>query len=118
MFLVYQGWTGTVDGKIYNAYRTWGRADPNPAVAEVTNPEVRKTNTRATIVRSVLRLPESSSLEPRVVSLCDISGRRVVDLRPGANDVRALAPGVYFVRRSKTEDGRPTADISKVVVAR
>jgi hypothetical protein len=41
-----------------------------------------------------------------------------MDLGPGANDVRALAPGVYFVRRPKTEDGRPAADISKVVVTR
>jgi hypothetical protein len=25
-------------------------------------------------------------------------GRRVLELQPGPNDVRALAPGVYFVR--------------------
>jgi hypothetical protein len=30
--------------------------------------------------------------------LLDISGRRVIDLLPGANDIRALVPGVYFVR--------------------
>jgi len=29
--------------------------------------------------------------------LLDINGRKVLDLRPGANDVRSLAPGVYFV---------------------
>jgi hypothetical protein len=28
-----------------------------------------------------------------------LSGRKVLDLRPGPNDVRVLAPGVYFVCR-------------------
>ena len=69
-------------------------------------------------MRGVLFLPEAAGHRPQAASLLDISGRKVLDLRLGANDVRALAPGVYFVRRSKTEDGRPTADISKVVVAR
>jgi hypothetical protein len=31
----------------------------------------------------------------------DASGRKVLDLRAGANDVRALAPGVYFVREAQ-----------------
>ena len=30
--------------------------------------------------------------------LLDIAGRRVKELRPGENDVRGIAPGVYFVR--------------------
>jgi hypothetical protein len=33
--------------------------------------------------------------------LLDVSGRKVLDLHPGANDVRALAPGVYFVREAQ-----------------
>jgi len=40
--------------------------------------------------------------------LLDISGRKVLDLKPGANDVRQLAPGVYFVRPA----------VMKVVIAR
>jgi hypothetical protein len=36
---------------------------------------------------------------PKAV-LLDACGRKVLDLKPGANDVRALAPGVYFVRES------------------
>ena len=51
-------------------------------------------------------------------SLLDISGRKVLDLRHGANDVRALAPGVYFVRGPETKDGRPDAALRKVVVTR
>ena len=49
-------------------------------------------------------------------SLLDATGRKVLDLHPGANDVRALAPGVYFVRGTKTEDGRPDATVRKVVL--
>ncbi|MEO0071000.1 MAG: T9SS type A sorting domain-containing protein, partial [candidate division WOR-3 bacterium] len=29
--------------------------------------------------------------------LFDITGRKVFELMPGANDIRHLAPGVYFV---------------------
>jgi len=32
-----------------------------------------------------------------------ISGRKVLDLKPGPNDVRSLAPGVYFVREAQTQ---------------
>jgi hypothetical protein len=49
-------------------------------------------------------------------SLLDISGRKVVDLVPGENDIRHIAPGVYFVRRPETEDGRPRTAVRKVVV--
>jgi len=45
-------------------------------------------------------------------ALLDISGRKVLDLHPGANSVRALAPGVYFVREAQAQA------IHKVVVAR
>jgi len=44
--------------------------------------------------------------------LVDACGRRVCSLRPGHNDIRALAPGVYFVRQG--DDGRAC----KVVTSR
>jgi hypothetical protein len=50
--------------------------------------------------------------------LLDISGRKVMELKAGVNDVRALAPGVYFLRGPKTADGRPDAAVRKVVVTR
>jgi len=63
-------------------------------VEERPNAEVRPTNS-ATIVNRVLFLPRS--LDPSIPSsLLDISGRKVLDLKPGANDVSRLAPGVYF----------------------
>jgi len=37
------------------------------------------------------------------LGLLDACGRKVMDLHPGANDVRALAPGVYFVRTAQAQ---------------
>jgi hypothetical protein len=51
----------------------------------------------ATVIRNVLFLPEASSRRPRAAGLMDVSGRRVMNLRRGANDVRALPPGVYVI---------------------
>jgi len=41
-------------------------------------------------------LPGRNSVMSRAV-LLDAAGRKVVELRAGPNDVRHLAPGVYFV---------------------
>jgi YVTN family beta-propeller protein len=66
----------------------------------------------ATVVRGVLFLPEASSHKPQAANwLLDIAGREVLDLHPGANDVRRLPPGVYFVRER-------SASIRKVIVTR
>ena len=65
------------------------------------------TTRLATVIRSVLflpKLPEQSSThdcrEQKVSStvLFDITGRKVIDLHPGANDVSLLSPGVYFLK--------------------
>ena len=49
-------------------------------------------------------------------ALPDVSGRKVLDLHPGANDLRALAPGVYFVREAQAQ--AQAQAIRKVVVTR
>lgn len=49
------------------------------------------------IVRGVLCLPRSLSPSIPIV-LLDASGRRVLGLKPGPNDVSRLTAGVYFVR--------------------
>ena len=77
-----------------------------PAIAEPT----------ATVAHGVLFLPETSSRKPQATSLLDISGRKVMDLKPGANDVRTLAPGVYFVRAVSRE--LSAVSCSKVVITR
>jgi hypothetical protein len=96
--------------------------NPYPGIQEnVARPLVRTR--MQTIVRGVLLLPrdmtETSDVSDRVprLPLLDISGRKVLDLHAGANDVRSLAPGVYFVKRPLTEDGRP-GDVQKIVVTR
>ncbi len=49
--------------------------------------------------------------------LLDITGRRVVDLVPGENDVRHLSPGVYFVRPASSVR-RDVSSVRKVVIQR
>ncbi len=110
-FLVYQGWTGTVGGKPYNTNLIWGKIGLHPAIEEMTKPEVLVTNSGATIVRGVLFLTETASL-------LDISGRKVMNLMPGANDVGRLAPGVYFVRAEPQAASLKPQAVRKVVVTR
>jgi hypothetical protein len=108
MFLAYQGWAGTVGGKAYNVDRIWGKMNPVPGVEEGTPSSDRRPRSRATVVRGVLYLPPASSVKRDASSvLLDISGRMVMDLRPGPNSTAGLAPGVYFVRgRVDTETRR------------
>jgi hypothetical protein len=68
-----------------------------------------------TIVRGVLRLPVS----PFTIhtSLFDMTGRQVMALHPGANDVRMLAPGVYFIREAVSGEWS-AASVRKVIIQR
>jgi hypothetical protein len=92
--------------------------DPLVGVAEGRQPTAYRSPPGATIVRGVLFLPEARG-EKRDArgKLLDIGGRRVMDLRPGANDVSGLSPGVYFVRQASGV-GREASKVSKVVVPR
>ena len=77
------------------------------------------------IVRGVLYLRPSPDPLPagegqgvRVRSeLLDATGRTVLELQAGANDVRHLAPGVYFVRQGAQAQAQAQA-VRKVVVTR
>ncbi len=77
-------------------------------VAETPGEPARTTPPRQDIARGFLLLPSSqlSSL-----SLLAIDGRKVRDLGPGANDLRTLAPGVYFLAEPRTRT------VSKLVLA-
>jgi DNA-binding beta-propeller fold protein YncE len=77
--------------------------DAPPGVEEAPKAEVRTANPLPTVVREVLHMPQATSRKPQAADLMDVSGRKVMDLRPGANDVRALAPGVYFVREAQAQ---------------
>jgi hypothetical protein len=90
---------------------------PHVAVEETPSDEVRTPNRRPTIVRGVLVLAADRrpGTEDRA-TLLDIAGRLVMWLRPGTNDVRALSPGVYFVRERLAVGGERSS-VTKVVVA-
>ncbi|MBM3322376.1 YncE family protein [candidate division WOR-3 bacterium] len=88
-----------------------GGIEENPSVEPVSSRTLR-----GTIIRGMLHLRPSPFPLPKGegrkhgAALLDATGRRVMSLVPGANDVRHLAPGVYFVRE-------PSA-VSRVVVTR
>jgi hypothetical protein len=84
-------------------------------IEESPKDEVVRAKTLPTVVRNILFLP--TSLFSLRSSLFDMSGRAVMSLRPGANDVRALAPGVYFLRQASSVE-RDASSVIKVVVTR
>jgi YVTN family beta-propeller protein len=106
-------------------------SDTMLGVEEMSNAKRRMSNVGATIVRGVLLLPraENGDSPPQRLrptrrgtvpifraALLDISGKKVMDLRSGANDVSGLVPGVYFVRAVSC--GLSAAGCQKVVVTR
>ncbi|MEO0085029.1 MAG: hypothetical protein ABIK37_00170 [candidate division WOR-3 bacterium] len=68
-----------------------------------------------TIVRSVLYLP-GASVAARGALLIDASGRRVMTLTTGMNDVRHLAPGVYYILPVSTQARSSAGPVHKVVI--
>jgi hypothetical protein len=101
----------------YMSYRVRAAACPALAIGDERGARPARVKQSPTITRGVLFLPRSTSPSAST-SLLDVSGREVMTLKLGENDVRALAPGVYFLRRPKTEDGRPDAAVTKVVITR
>jgi hypothetical protein len=99
----------TTAGRLYSVYRT-----VRPGVQE-QGPSLAAGSRVATIVRGVLFLPISSFTLHS--SLFSLSGQKVMALKPGANDVRALSPGVYFVRKTSGVK-REASGVTKVVLSR
>ncbi len=84
------------------------------AETRLARPDAREATT---ICRGVLFLPPASGVQRGASSvLLDISGRKVMDLKSGANDVPALSPGVYFMRAVGGE--RSAVSCRKVIVTR
>jgi hypothetical protein len=71
--------------------------NPIGIAEETPSAELRTPNNGTTVVRNVLCLPEAPGTISSPSILLDISGRKVFDLKPGVNDVRTLAPGVYVI---------------------
>ena len=92
----------------------WFATNAPAGIAEETsNAELRAPNGGPTVVRDVLVLGAVDSRQNTEyrAELLSIAGRKVLNLKPGENDVRVLAPGVYFIR------SEPSA-VTKVVVTR
>ena len=102
-------------GKRYNSYRLWGRLGEVTGIGDAGNQQANRVTGGATIVRGALFLNGRTSSSAST-SLLDISGRKVLNLHPGANDVRALSPGVYFVHEEAQGSGRKPQPVRKVVV--
>jgi hypothetical protein len=88
------------------------------AVQESNQPQ-RFQPTGPTFARGELRL-ESTTECYALLSCCllDASGRKVMDLVPGPNDVSRLSPGVYFVRSKPSAVSREPSAVCKVVITR
>jgi hypothetical protein len=73
-------------------------------IEETEKSEVRRVRGEATIVRGVLWLQgDRTQNTGHRAELLDAAGRKVLDLKAGANDVQALVPGVYFVREAQVQ---------------
>jgi YVTN family beta-propeller protein len=73
----------------------------------------------ATIIRATLHIPLTAPGDTSSALLIDPTGRKVTDLQPGENDIRHLAPGVYFVREEGPRgQGSQDSSVRKVVIQR
>jgi hypothetical protein len=90
--------------------------DTVSGVEQDPKPQVTARRLPAAIVRGALVLGAVDSIQHPAyrAELLDLAGRKVMGLRPGANDVSRLGPGVYFVRAA---GGEPSAiGCHKVVI--
>jgi len=84
-----------------------------------STPDASRITPGASIIRGVLFLGVGSRQQKAYrAELLDIAGREVLDLRPGPNDVRHLAPGVYFARDDSSCRGIQDSRVRKVIVTR
>jgi aminopeptidase N len=91
-------------------------------IEETPSAGLRTPNSGPTIIRGVLCLPgfgARSGLSDNPVmfraALLDATGRKVLDLRAGANDVSHLSPGVYFATAGNLQG---STNVCKVVVTK
>jgi photosystem II stability/assembly factor-like uncharacterized protein len=106
-----QMWMVGDDGAILSTSSGLGGIQESP------KPQATSSKLGPTIVRGVLVLGAVGSRQNTAgrTELLDISGRKVLALRAGTNDVSRLAPGVYFVRSSSVKSH---SSIAKVVVTK
>jgi predicted transcriptional regulator len=110
--IVYSGWADAVQGRPCRAQRIWGAALP---VSSIRTLEPRNPAPPEPIflcpnpARDWLQLAgvEGQRLGNWGLPLLDVSGRQAGRLQGGLNDLRALTPGVYFLRLESAPGTRP-----------
>lgn len=100
----------------YDKWRTgWYRLSPTGLAEERGTRDAGRITPNATVVRGVFSTRPTADGSRQ--ELLDATGRRVMSLKTGPNDVSALAPGVYFVRIAYGI-GREASSVTRVVIAR
>jgi hypothetical protein len=89
---------GTDGGACYRASELTGLGQGSDVCA------MRRERGVPSIVHGTLLLSGGRQEEKGVVWLLDATGRNLMTLAPGPNDVRHLGPGVYFIRRGRSVD--------------
>jgi DNA-binding beta-propeller fold protein YncE len=84
-----------------------------PGVEEAAQPRTKNEVRPAIVSRNSPLIAHQPSI------LLDAAGRKVLELLPGPNHVRGLAPGVYFVRQQGSRgQGFEDSRVTKVVMTR
>ena len=83
---------------------------------EQREPTAYRLRLTASVVRNVLLLPANGEGRMATGGLLDAAGRKVLDLRLGANYIGGLAPGVYFVREEPQGTSVKPQAVQKVVI--
>ncbi len=112
--LMGETWYQLSDPPFYNG-RNWNQRAlvvSASGIEEELGPTVPAQPPGPTFIRGVLNLTPAFCTLTSDFVLLDASGRRVLDLHPGPNDVSRLAPGVYFVR----EAGPPVPAVRRVIL--
>jgi hypothetical protein len=74
--------------------------DTNVGVQEPWTPAAAAGALPATVVRGWMFVPDAAAGQKMSGALFGTAGRKVMDILPGANDVRRLPAGVYLLRQS------------------
>jgi hypothetical protein len=116
LLLAYTSWTGFEQQNRYNSYRAWAKLSPLAGVKEAAPPiggvEARPLRVWPSVVSRELNLAGCSK-----AVLLDASGRKVLDLKAGKNDVHGLSRGIYFVC-PPSDVRREASGVAKVVLTR
>ncbi|MEO0079344.1 MAG: hypothetical protein ABIK44_01525 [candidate division WOR-3 bacterium] len=105
----------TKGNKTYEFWRY--RIPPSGPGIEQDRPQATRPLPIPTVVRGVINLPAAFGASGRRFALIDATGRKVLELVPGANDVSRLSPGVYFFVRTEGVK-HDASSVGKVVVAK